>query len=83
MKNEVDKLDIFILVNVLTSLNNSKTKVDDLDAGKLKTVPVDLAKLSDVVYNEVVKNSKINTLKTKVNNLAKKIRQGKEIWQVV
>ena len=73
MKTEVDKLDINKLVNVSTSLNNSKTKLDDLDAGKLKTVPVDLTKLSDVVYNEVVKNTKINILKIKVNNLAKKI----------
>ena len=73
MKTEVDKLDINKLVNVSTSLNNSKTKLNDLDAGKLKTVPVDLTKLSDVVYNEVVKNTKINILKTKVNNLAKKI----------
>ena len=29
------------LVNVSTSLNNLKTKVDDSDADKLKTVPVD------------------------------------------
>ena len=34
-------------------------------------VRVDLKKLSDVVDNEVVKNTKINTLKTKVNNLEK------------
>ena len=73
MKAEVDKLDINKLVNVPTSLNNLKIKVDDLDVGKLKTVPVDLKKLSDVVDNEVVKNTKFNTLKTKVNNLEKKI----------
>ena len=73
LKAEVDKLDINKLVNVPTSLNNLKTKVDDLDVGKLKTVPVDLKKLSDVVDNEVVKNTKFNTLKTKVNNLEKKI----------
>ena len=73
MKAEVDKLDINKLVNVPTSLNNLKTKVDDLDVGKLKTVPVDLKKLSDVVDNEVAKNKKFNTLKTKVNNLEKKI----------
>ena len=73
LKLEVDKLDINKLVNVPTSLNNLKTKVDDLDVGKLKTVPVDLKKLSDVVDNEVVKNTKFNTLKTKVNNLEKKI----------
>ena len=37
MKAEVDKLDVNKLVNVPTSLNNLKTKVDDLDIGKLKT----------------------------------------------
>ena len=30
------------LVNVPTSLNNLKPKVDDLDVGELKTVPIDL-----------------------------------------
>ena len=54
-------------------MNNLKTKVDDLDVGKFKNVPVDLKKLSDVVCNEVVKNTKFNTLKTKINNLEKKI----------
>ena len=73
LKAEVDKLDINNLVNVPTSLNNLKTKVDDLGAIKWKTVPVDLRKLSDVVDNEVVKNTKFNTLKTKVNILEKKI----------
>ena len=55
-----------------TSLNNLKTKVDDLYIDKFKTAPVDLKKLSNVVDNEVVKNTKLNTLKTKVNNLEKK-----------
>ena len=73
MKAEVDKLDINKLVNVPTSLNNLKAKVDDLDVDKLKTVPVDLNKLSYVVDNEVVKYTKSNTLKTKVNSLEKKI----------
>ena len=53
-------------------MNNIKTKVDNLDVGKLKTVPVDLKKLSDAVDNEAVKNNKFNTLKVKVNNLEKK-----------
>ena len=61
------------MVNVSTSLNNLITKEDDLDFGKLKTALVDLKKLSDVVDNEVAKNTKFNTLKTKVNNLEKKI----------
>ena len=37
LKAEVNKLDISKLVNVLTSLNNLKTKVDDTDVGKLMT----------------------------------------------
>ena len=44
LKAEVDKLDIDELTNVLASLNNLKTKVDDLDVSKLKTVPVDMKK---------------------------------------
>ena len=32
-----------------------------------------MKKLSDGVYNEVVKSTKFNTLKTKVNNLKKTI----------
>ena len=61
------------MANVWTSLNNIKTKVDDLDVGKLKTVHADLKKLSDAVDNEVVKNTKFKKLKIKVNNLKKKI----------
>ena len=58
MKAEVDRLDINKLVNIPISLNNLETKVDDLDVGKLNTVHVDLIKLSDVVVNGVVKNTK-------------------------
>ena len=39
----------------------------------MKTVPVHLKKLSDVVDNEVVKITKFNTLKPTVNTLEKKI----------
>ena len=34
------------MISAPSSLNNLKTKVD-LDVGKLKTVPIDLKKLSD------------------------------------
>ena len=51
-------------------MNNLKAKVDDLHVGKLKTVLEDLKKISDVVDNEVVKNTKFNA---EVNNLEKKI----------
>ena len=71
MKAEVEKLDINKLTNVPTSLNSLKTKV--LDVGKLKTVLVELKRLSDAVDNEVVKNTKFNTLEIKVHNLEQKI----------
>ena len=35
-----------------------KTKVDDLDVAKLKTVSVDLKKLNDLVDNEFFKSTK-------------------------
>ena len=40
LKDEVDKLNITKLVNVSTSLNNSETKVNDLDVGMLKIVKI-------------------------------------------
>ena len=44
-----------------------KTEVDKIDIDKLKTVPIDLAKLSNVVKNEVIKKTIYNTLKNKVD----------------
>ena len=46
--------------NVLSSLNNLKSKVDKSDIGKLETTPVDLGKLSNVVKNDVVKKTECN-----------------------
>ena len=71
-KGEVDKQDINKLTNVPTEFDNLEAKVNDLDIFKLKTVPVHLKKLSDVLDKEVVKNTKFNSLKTKVINLEKK-----------
>ena len=59
------------MIIVPIRLNNLKAKVVNLHVGKLKTVPVDLKILSNVVDNGVVKNTKYNTLKT--NYLDKKI----------
>ena len=53
MKAGIAKLDINQLVNAQTSLNNLKSKVDDLDVGKWKIVG--LKKLSDAVDNELLK----------------------------
>ena len=44
-----------------------KTEVDKINANKLKTVPVDLAKLSNVVKNDVIKKTEYNKLVTKEN----------------
>ena len=55
MKTKVYKLDIKKLTNVPISLNNLKTKFEDLDVAKLKTVAADLKKISDVVDYELVK----------------------------
>ena len=40
-----------------TNLSVLKSEVDKIDVDKLKTVPDDLAKLSNVVKNEVVKKT--------------------------
>ena len=53
-----------------TNLAALKTEVDKIDADKLKTVPVDLAKLSNVVDNDVVKKTDYNT---KVTNIESQI----------
>ena len=45
-----------------------KTEVDKIDADKLKTVPVDLAKLSNVVKNDVVKKTDYNIKVTSIEN---------------
>ena len=39
------------LISVPTNLNNLKTNVNYFDVGKLKSVLIDLKKLSDVVKN--------------------------------
>ena len=73
LKAEDDKLEINVSVNPPTGWNDLKTKIYDLDVGKLKTVPIDLKKLSDMVSKDVVKETVYNKLSTKVNNLEKKI----------
>ena len=52
-----------------SSLASLKTEVDKIDAEKLKTVPVDLAKLSNVAKNDVVKKTEYNKLVTEVDNI--------------
>ena len=58
-----------------TNLAALKTEVDKIDTDKLKTVPVDLAKLSNVVNNDVVKktdyNTKVTSIETQIAGLTK------------
>ena len=58
-----------------TNLAALKTEVDKIDVDKLKTTPTDLAKLSNVVKNDVVKkadyNTKVTSIETKIAGLTK------------
>ena len=49
-----------------TNLAALKTEVDKIDVDKLKTALTDLAKLSDVVKNDVVKKTNYNTKVTSI-----------------
>ena len=58
-------------VSSFASKTNSaalKTEVDKIDADKLKTTPVDLAKLTKAVENDVVKKTDYNTKVTSMEN---------------
>ena len=44
-----------------TNLAALKTEIDKIDADKLKTAPVDLAKLTNAIENDVVKKTDYNT----------------------
>ena len=48
-------VSLFIDRNVPTGLNNVKTKLDNLDVVELKSLPVDLKKLSDLVKMKLLK----------------------------
>ena len=52
-----------------TNLANLKTAVDKLDIDKLKPIPNDLIKLSNVVKNDVVKKTVYNKLVARVDNI--------------
>ena len=51
-----------------TNLATLKSEVDKIDADKLKTTPADLAKLSNLVKNELVKKTDYNTEVTSIEN---------------
>ena len=51
------------------NLANLKTELDKLDIDKLTPVPNDLAKLSNIGKNDVIKKTEYNKLVTKVDNI--------------
>ena len=59
-----------------------KTKIEDLDVGKLETVPIDLKKINDIVSKEVVKKIVYGTKNMKVNNLEKKFADVSNLIQI-
>ena len=74
LSNYVTKNDVKNITHVdvssyatKTNLAALKSEVDKTDTDKLKTVPADLAKLSNVVKNDLVKKTTYNTLKNKVD----------------
>ena len=58
-----------------TNLAALKTEVDKIDTDKLKTVPADLAKLSNVVNNDAVKkidyNAKVTSIESQIARVTK------------
>ena len=52
-----------------SNLASLKTEVDKIDIDKLTSVPIDLAKLSNVVKNDVVKKTEYDELVNKVNGI--------------
>ena len=58
-----------------TNLAALKSEVDKIDVDKLKTTPTDLAKLSNVVKNDVVKktdyNAKVTSIESQTSGVTK------------
>ena len=58
-----------------TNLAALKSEVDKIDTDKLKTVPTDLAKLTNVAKNDVIKktdyNTKVTSIETKIAGFTK------------
>ena len=76
LKNYVTKTDLKDISHVdvssfalKTNLAALKKEVDKIDTAKLKTTPIDLAKLTNVVKNDVVKKTEYNKLVTKVDSI--------------
>ena len=74
LSNYATKTDIKNITHIDTSgfalkTNLANLKTDKIDTDKLRTVRIDLSKLSNVVKNEVVKKTEYNKLVNEVNNI--------------
>ena len=76
LSNYATKVDLKDATGTVTSnfalksnLASLKIEVDKIDVDKLKIVPVDLSKLSNVVNNDVVQKAVYGKLVTKVNSI--------------
>ena len=74
LSNYVTKADLKGVTGVDTSnlaaksdLASLKVEIDEIDIRKLKNVPADLSKLSNVVNNDVVKKTSYDKFATKIN----------------
>ena len=60
LSNYTTKTDLKHVTHVDTNLASLKSEVDKIDVDKLKTVPVDLSKLNNLVNNDLVKKTVYN-----------------------
>ena len=69
-KDDVKNITHVDVSSYATKANSAalKSEIHKIDVEKLKTVPVDLAKLSNVVKNDVVKKTDSNTKVTSIEN---------------
>ena len=67
--NDITHVDVSVFASK-TNLAALQTEVDKIDADKLKTVPVDLAKLTNAVENDLLKKTDYNA---KVTNIESQI----------
>ena len=69
-KDDVKNITHVDVSSYATKINLAafKSEVDKIDVDKLKTTPADLAKLSNVVKNDVVKKTDYNTKATSIQS---------------
>ena len=74
-KDDVKNIKHVDVSNFATNLAALKSEVDKIDIEKLKTAPVDLAKLTNAVVNDLVKkinyNTEVNSIESQIAGVTK------------